>query len=76
MKNYFVDLDLYNNLSANFSSLLIKFEKQEKMINKIKKNCHKKLGFLENCVGGKEEEIQEQIKIYKELLKMLEDKEV
>lgn len=34
-EQFFVDSELYDNLDANYNSLLIKYQKQKEVINKI-----------------------------------------
>ncbi|HAB66578.1 MAG TPA: hypothetical protein DCE23_04340 [Firmicutes bacterium] len=50
-------------------------ELRQKNGNAIKYS-HKQLGFLENCVGGNNTQIFEEIKIHNKYLSILEDKEM
>lgn len=49
--------------------------KLQEIIDKALKHTHEILGFLENCVGGNEQEIQKCIKIFNKYLEILKAEE-
>lgn len=69
----------YSNRLEQIRTLTTENRRLQQKVNQLETNrdeaiehCHKRLGFLENCVGGDEELIHTQIIVHREYLEILE----
>lgn len=70
--NIVMDNDiLYVTNEKVYITTLEKHCELQQRIDKALKHTHEMLGFLENCVGGNEQEIQHCIKIFNKYLEIL-----
>ena len=61
--------ELHLNRIDELTDRVVKLETNR---DEVIEHCHKRLGFLENCVGGDEELIHTRISVHREYLKILE----